>query len=289
MEQIGIIGLGRMGSAMATRIAGQGRAVRGWTRSGRAVDGIPSAPDIETLVAESGTLILSLFDDDAVAEVLDLLLQLDLNGKTIIETSTVIPAILQARADQMAAAGAIVVDAPISGGPELVLSGECGIFVGGDPAAYERASETLRLITDRVLHLGPLGAGLVMKAVNNGMLQTYFAGMAEFMPMAREAGLPLETTLRILCGGPAGLPMVTARIPRILGEDDSVGFALNAVQKDADVFRRMLTSYGLPTPVMSRFEQLSAEMVDAGLGDRDAAELVRHAYLIREKDNATKS
>jgi 3-hydroxyisobutyrate dehydrogenase len=91
MEQIGVIGLGRMGSAIAQRLNSEGLIVHGWTRSGRLVDGVESAADLETLVRDSETLILSLLDDAAVAGVLDALLTYDLKGKQIIETSTVKP------------------------------------------------------------------------------------------------------------------------------------------------------------------------------------------------------
>ena len=283
MARVGIIGLGRMGTALAQRLEAQGQSVMGWTRSGRTIDGIASAPDLATLVAACDSLILSLLDDDAAAQVLDDLLRLDLTGKEIIETSTIVPAITQSRAEAVTAAGATLVDAPISGGPEMVLAGTCGIFLGGSDEAAARAAKTLTPITEKLFHVGPLGAGLVMKAINNGMLQTYFAGLVELLPMAREAGLPLETVLNILCAGPAGMPMVKARIPRITGQDDSVGFALKAVKKDTDVIRRMLEAHDLPTPVMSHFEALGAEMLAAGFGESDVAQMVRRAYLERGK------
>lgn len=278
MERIGIIGLGRMGSAIAQRMAAEGLAVLGWTRSGRLIEGVEAASDLETLVKQSDTLILSLFDDAAVAGILDALLALDLKGKQIIETSTVIPSLLVDRIDKIAASGATAVDAPISGGPELVLAGSCGIFIGGDDASAARARDSLAAISERIFHVGPLGTGLVMKVINNGMLQTYFGGLAELMPLARQAGLPLETAMRILCGGPAGTPMVTARIPKILGEDKSIGFANSAVFKDNDVFQRVLDSYGLSSPALISFGLQKDAVEEAGLLERDPAELVSWAY-----------
>ncbi|MEM8537571.1 MAG: NAD(P)-dependent oxidoreductase [Pseudomonadota bacterium] len=278
MENIGVIGLGRMGSAMAQRLAAQGQTVAGWTRSGRHVDGIPSTPDLSTLVSRSDTLILSLFDDTAVADTLDQLLTSDLTSKQIIETSTVVPAILQDRITAIEANGATAVDAPISGGPELVLSGGCGIFIGGTDDAATRAQATLTHVTDRIFHVGPLGAGLVMKTINNSMLQAYFAGLGDMMPLAKRAGLTLETAIRILSGGPAGVPMVADRIPRILGEDTSVGFAIEAILKDTDVFKRVAAAYGLDAPTLDLFAQRVHAAVDAGLGEADPAAMITHAY-----------
>lgn len=278
MDHIGVIGLGRMGRAIALRMTAQGHTVLGWTRSGRAVDGVESAANLAALVAGSDTLILSLFDDTAVAEILDALLTLDLNGKQIIDTSTVVPTLLKDRIARLSAKGASAVDAPISGGPEMVLAGSCGIFVGGDEAAAARAKESLAAISGRISHVGPLGTGLVMKTINNGMLQTYFNGLAELMPLAKRAGLPLETALRNLCGGPAGVPMVADRIPKVLGEDTEVGFSIDAVLKDNDVFQRVVQSYGLSSPMLAHFGAQKARVADAGLGPLDAAALISYAY-----------
>lgn len=278
MDRIGVIGLGRMGSAIAQRMTAEGCAVQGWTRSGGTVEGVKSVEDLSTLVASSDTLVSSLFDDDAVADVLDALLALDLSGKQIIETSTVIPSVLKDRIEQITKQGATAVDAPISGGPELVLAGKCGIFLGGDEISAARARDSLAAISGRILHVGPLGTGLVMKVINNGMIQAYMAGLNDLMPLAKRAGLPLETTLRILCGGPAGMPWVADRIDKVLRKDKEVGFALNGAFKDNDVFQRVIESFELNSPVLTSFAQMKSAVVEADLLDHDPAVLINLAY-----------
>lgn len=278
MERIGVIGLGRMGSAIAQRMQTQGHTVVGWTRSGRQVEGVETARDLATLVAQSDTLISSLLNDEAVAGVLDACLDLDLSGKQIIETSTVVPTLLQDRIAQIEAKGATAVDAPISGGPDLVLVGACGVFIGGADAAATRAQTTLGAISGRVFHVGPLGTGLVMKTINNSMIQCYFSGLDDMMPLAKRAGLPLETAMRILCGGPAGMPMVADRIPKILGEDTAAGFTIAAAHKDNDVFQRVVQSYGLDSPTLAHTSERQKVALAEGLGDQDPAALVSAAY-----------
>jgi 3-hydroxyisobutyrate dehydrogenase len=229
-------------------------------------------------VAQSETLILSLFDDNAVAMVLDALLELDLVGKQIIETSTVVPNILKDRIEQITAKGATAVDAPISGGPELVLAGACGIFIGGDDAAAKRAQDSLAAMSGRIFHVGPLGTGLVMKVINNGMLQCYFNGLGDLMPLAKRAGLPMETAMQILCGGPAGVQMIIDRMPKILGEDKTIGFTITAAHKDNDVFQRVVQSFGLESPVLINSGERQQAAIDAGLGEDDPAAMVSFAY-----------
>ncbi len=278
MENIGVIGLGRMGSAIAQRMQQEGHRVLGWTRSGRAPDDIETATDIAALIAQSDTLILSLLDDTAVGAMLDRILAHDLTGKQIIETSTVVPTLLQDRIAQIHNKGAVAVDAPISGGPELVAAGACGVFIGGDDDAAERAAATLAAISGRIFHVGPLGTGLVMKTINNGMLQCYFSGLDEMMPLAKRAGLPLETALRILCGGPAGIPMIADRIPKILGEDKTVGFTIAAAHKDNDVFQRVVQAYGLNSAILDYAAERQKDAMTAGLSEADPAMLVTKAY-----------
>lgn len=278
MERIGVIGLGRMGSAIAQRYGAQGHAVTGWTRSRRAVDGVAQADDLPELAATSDTLILSLFDDAAVASMLDALLACDLTGKQIIDTSTVVPALIKDRIGAITAKGASAVDAPISGGPDMVLAGSCGVFIGGTDAGAARATQTLGAISGRIFHVGPLGTGLIMKVINNGMLQAYFTGLSDLIPLARRSGLSLETALRILCGGPAGIPMLTARIPKVLGQDSGVGFTIDAARKDSEVFRRVLHAFGLQSAMLDAFQQRQTAAIAAGLGEMDVAALIAAAY-----------
>ena len=277
-ERFGVIGLGRMGSAMAQRMAAMGCSTRGWTRSGRSIDGVGTASDLRALVAGSDTILLSLFDDAAVAEVLDQLLACDLTGKQIIETSTVVPDVLKSRIAAIEKRGATAVDAPISGGPDLVSEGRCGVFIGGSAEAAARASKSLAPVSDRIFHVGPLGAGLVMKTINNGMIEAYFNGLHDLMPLAQRAGLTLETALKIVAGGPAGTPFIAARIPKVLGEDETVGFTMNAALKDKDVFERIAAAHGVTAPTFGHFGTIVRDAIADGFGEDDPAVIVTRAY-----------
>ena len=110
------------------------------------------------------------------------------------------------------------------------------------------------------------------------MLQIYVSGLIEMMPLAKKAGLPIETALNILCDGPAGLPLVSDRIPKILGEDESVGFTNNGIAKDNDIFRKVLKNFGLSSPMLEGFDVQKNLAIKLGLLERDPAELIRVAY-----------
>lgn len=283
MERIGIVGLGRMGSAMAERLAAQDLPVTGWTRSGltesRAAElGIARADDLTALVAASDILLLSLFDDAAVAETLDRLISRDVRGKLVVDTSTVSPIPFRDRIAALAEAGLAAIDAPISGGPEMVTGGTCGIFIGGAAGDVARADPVLAALTERRFHLGPLGAGMVMKTLNNTLLQGYVATLRQILPLAKKAGISLEDAMRILATGPAGNPFLADRLPRILGEDDSVGFALKGAAKDTDVFIAVAAAHGVTIPVLTEAQAGMYAALEAGLGEKDPAALLATAY-----------
>ena len=125
IERIGVIGLGRMGWAVASRFADMEAEVRGWTRSGvdtgraRAA-GFEGVGELRDLVASSDVLVLSLFNDAAARDVLARLSALDLSGRLIVETSTVSPNVVRDLVAGIEGAGGALVDAPISGGPDMV-------------------------------------------------------------------------------------------------------------------------------------------------------------------------
>ena len=178
-EVIGIIGLGRMGSAIAQKLAHK-NPVQGWNRTARpAPDGVRLADNLGALVQNCTILVTSLFDDPAFDEVSEQLARFDLTGRLVVETSTIAAATLQAAAARLGAAGAALIDAPIAGGPPLVLEARAGMLMGGDAHHVARWQPFAEQLAGRVLHMGPLGAGAAAKTVNNMMLVGYWQVLKE--------------------------------------------------------------------------------------------------------------
>lgn len=282
MERIGIIGLGRMGSAMAQRLALEGFAVSGWTRSGIMRDpaealGITAQPDIASLAAASDIVILSLMDDAAVSAILSELVTLDLSGKLVVETSTVSPDTLRGFAAPLSAAGATAIDAPIAGGPGMILDGKVGLYIGGDDRDVHRFRPVAEKLSDRILHVGRLGDGAAAKLVNNMMLLGYWQCLKEALQLGRQAGLELETMIGILSGSPAASGAFKARIPVILGETDDVGFSVAGAVKDAHVVQALAEKMKLPVPAMAAALASFEAVIEKGHGEADLATMTRLA------------
>lgn len=282
-ERIGIVGLGRMGWALAARMAAQGATVTGWTRSGADIaaaqaDGFQCVSRIEDLVARSDVLILSLFDDAAVRDVLGELSALELSGRLVVETSTVSPNVVRGAALAISQAGGDLIDAPISGGPDMVAAGTVGVFVGGSADAVARFAPVVALLSEKVAHVGALGAGASAKIVNNMALTGMWEVLSEALETGAGLGLEFETMLGFLEKSPAASPAFLQRLPTIKGESDVVGFSVSGIAKDAALM--VATSQELNREAtalkaaLARFEA----MIGADLGGQDLSTVVPHSF-----------
>jgi 3-hydroxyisobutyrate dehydrogenase len=281
--RIGILGLGRMGSALAARLAREAFACAGWTRSGVTTAqvrelGIAACRDILSVAAASDIILLSLRDDAAVVAVIAELGRGDLDGKLIVDTSTVSPDTLRRQAGAITEAGGSALDAPISGGPDLVRSGKAGLYIGGEVAQFDRFLPVAQAISNRIHHVGGLGDGAAAKIVNNMMLLGYWACLKEAVQVGKRAGLSLETMMKILSGSPAATGLLAQRIPVILGQSDEVGFTIAGVVKDGLMFSHTAQQYDVAVPTLEAALASYRACEDAGLGEADFAVMIRRAY-----------
>ncbi|EUB98393.1 6-phosphogluconate dehydrogenase NAD-binding protein [Rhizobium sp. CF080] len=281
-ERIGIVGLGRMGSAMAKRLAAQGFAVTGWTRSGLSTDkaaaiGIAASVDLAALLYASDIVILALLDDAAVHAVLDELADADLAGKLIVDTSTVSPDTLRAHQDAMGKAGAALLDAPISGGPEMLLAGTVGLYIGGGEKDFQRFLPIAEVLSNRIHHVGKLGDGASAKLVNNMMLMGLWQIMKEAVEVGGRAGLERDKMIEILSGSPAASPAMRSRLPVILGETEAVGFPVSGVLKDMGVVLDLAGHLGVATPAIEAARASFKDAAALGYAEADLGTVVRLA------------
>ncbi|MFC5446591.1 NAD(P)-dependent oxidoreductase [Rhizobium halophytocola] len=286
--KIGIAGLGRMGGAMAERLVGQGFEVAGWRRSGvgpqeAATLKITACETLAALAAASDIVILALLDDEAVDAVLSGLVDTDIAGRLIVDTSTVSPQTLTAHQAAFAARGACLIDAPIAGGPDMVRIGSIGLYIGGDAADVARFMPVAEALSGRILHVGPLGHGAAGKLVNNMMLLGYWQCLKEALLLGQKCGLDRDTMIGLLSGSPAASGAFKARIPVILGQTDAVGFSIAGALKDARLVDSVATALDQPIPAMRLAQQSFEAMVAAGYSAADLAVMVRHAVETTEQ------
>lgn len=280
-ERIGVIGLGRMGWALAARLGSQGLDVRGWTRSGAdpanaKASGFVAVAELDDLVAGSDVLILSLFDDAAVRDVLEKLAMQNLSGKLVVETSTVTPQVVRDCEEAMISAGGRLIDAPISGGPEMVAAGTIGLLIGGAEPDVQRFWPIGAAGSDRMVHVGALGDGAACKIVSNVALAGAFQATLEALRIGHRMGFELNAMLAFLENSPGTTPMFKARIAKVRGEDDVVGFSVDGAHKDVRLFIAVADALGEPIWALDGLARSLQDGVDADLGQFDVAALVKH-------------
>ncbi len=278
-ETVGIVGLGRMGSALSQRLAESGFEVAAWNRSPVTKErknelAATVYADLAELADCSDILVLSLFDDAAVIDVVGQLCALGISGKLIVETSTVSPETLPGLIGAVEGAGASAIDAPIAGGPEIVLAGKAGVYVGGALVDVERAKPMLEQLAARVLHMGDVGSGATAKIVNNMALAGFWETLREALRVGRKGGLSDEQMMKMLEGSPVANQMLKSRIPLILGHSDTVGFSVNGGVKDGELFVSVAEKFGVEAPAVAAALHSLKMTREAGFGESDLATML---------------
>jgi len=283
MQNIGFIGLGKMGAVMAPRFLDAGFELTVWNRSavraqpllaaGAALAASPAQ------VAEAADVVITMLRDDAAAEQVFLgqqgLLATEVAGKLFIEMSTLRPQTARALAMRCADQGAAFIDAPVSGTVGPAKEGKLMALVGGSDADIERAQPVLAVLTRRIVHAGPVGQGAMLKLVLNLPLAVYWQSLAEAAALGRAGGLDLATILDAMADSGAAARVLPAKIPLILKGSDHAAFDVATMEKDAKSILATGADFGVPMPTTSAALSTYSSAHAAGLGAADAVSIIR--------------
>ena len=168
-----------------------------------------------------------------------------------------------------------MVDAPVSGGSEGARKATLTIFVGGDAADVERARPVLAAMGRTITHVGPIGAGQAVKAVNQVILAGTYLGVAEGIVLAIKAGLDVEQVVEALGGGAAQSWVLANRSGRMLANDYPLGFKVALHRKDLGIALDLAAQLGAVLPVSALAAQLETGLIAGGHGDDDMSALAR--------------
>jgi 3-hydroxyisobutyrate dehydrogenase len=283
VERIGFLGLGTMGAAMAANLARAGYGVMAWNRTaGRAPEldslGIERAASPASVAASSSAVVVCVSDTPDVEAVLfapDGVAAGAEPGTLVIDCSTIAPGATRAFAAQLAAEGVRLVDAPVSGGSEGARNATLSIFVGGDPPDVERARPILAALGTTITHVGAVGSGQAVKAVNQVILAGTYLGVAEGLMLALKAGLDPDQVVGALGGGAAQSWVLANRSGRMLANDYPLGFKLALHRKDLAIALELAAETGTDLPVSALCAGLEDELIVAGHADEDMSAVAR--------------
>jgi 3-hydroxyisobutyrate dehydrogenase-like beta-hydroxyacid dehydrogenase len=278
-DPVAVVGTGRMGSAMAARLRGSGRPVVVFNRTAaKAADlaartGARAVRTAREAAGSAAVVLVSLADDAAVAAAYDgpdgVVAGLA-PGAVVVETSTVSPETVRALAAMVSAAGATLLDAPVSGSVPVVERGELAVMVGGDATALERVRPVLDAIAKAVFHLGPVGAGAAMKLAVNGVVHALNQALSEALVLAERAGIDRRAAYEVFAASAIAAPYVHYK--RGAFEDPAgspVAFRLDLVAKDLALLDALAATAGARMDQAATNRRLVGEALAAGFAERD--------------------
>lgn len=289
MPTVGVLGLGRMGAAMAGRLTDSGFDVVVWNRTPdrtaevAASVGCRRANSPAEVARLAEVVVSSLADDTAVDEVHrgeEGTLAGASASTVLVETSTVDPATITALAAECAGMGASLLDAPVSGSVSLVQQGSLTSMVGGDASALDRARPVLDVLSAKVFHLGENGTGATMKLAVNALVHATNLAISEALVLAERAGLDRQAAYEVFASGAAASPFVLYKRPAFeQPETTPVAFSLDLVRKDLDLILGLARRLSVPMDQGDVTAAVVDRAIAEGMGQHDMSAL---AVLLRE-------
>lgn len=280
--RIGVVGLGLLGHAIASRLRAGAHEVIGYDvvperRAALERIGGRAAPSAAAVAGEADAVCVILPSLAAVEDVIlgaDGLAARGRTGQTILQMSTISPGLTRRLAGEVHARGLGFLDCPVSGTSAMVAEGHGVIFVGGDRAVFERWRGVLDAMLPRPVYVGAAGQAMVLKLVANLLVALHSAAAAEALTMARKAGLDLDLTLDVLGSGAASSRMLEVRGPLIAKATFPAQMKLDLFMKDLHLIQDAAGELGAPLPLTDVAERLYALAQAAGHGAEDLSVVV---------------
>ena len=282
-EKVGFIGLGIMGRPMAKNLMEAGYELVVHNRSpekaeelakeGNAtaaaspgqvaqacdivITMLPDSPDVEAVVAGEGGVLEGIRD-----------------GALLVDMSTISPVVTKELSEMVREKGASMLDAPVSGGDVGAIEGALSIMVGGSEEDFERARPLFDVMGKAATHVGPIGAGQVVKACNQIVVALTIEAISEALVLGSKGGVKPEKLVEALSGGLAGSAVMEAKKEKFFSHDFEPGFRIELHHKDLGIALAAGREYGVALPATAIVDQMLEALKAKGRGDRDHSALL---------------
>ncbi|MGW7365739.1 NAD(P)-dependent oxidoreductase [Streptomyces sp. NPDC054841] len=277
---VAVLGLGRMGTGLATRLLGQGIQVRVWNRTSERTEplaraGAVAAAHPADAVEGTSAAICTVADGEALGTVLrgpDGVLARGAYPGALICASTVAPE------EVVSIAGSVpsVLDVGMLGNREHARDGELRLFVGGEERVFSAGRPLLEMLGKEVVHLGALGSGMRMKLLLNLLMGIEVQALAEATELAAATGLDRQLVLRTIAGSGFASPVMAFKSRRLAsGRFDEPDFRLRLMAKDLMLATKQAAAAGLRLPLAAAAAETHVRATEQGLGDEDCAAVTR--------------
>ncbi len=280
---VAFLGLGAIGAPMARRVAAREQDVVLWNRTRARAESVAGACGARVAAtpadaARGAAVVITCLPtsrevqsvlDDGVEQALE-------RGAVLVDCTSGAPEATRAIAARLAERGVEFVDAPVSGGVSGAEQGTLTVMCGGQAAAVERVRPVLESFGKKIVHVGPVGAGMAVKAVNNALLAAHIWSLGEGLALLARSGVPASTALDVINASSGRSNSSQNLFPeRVVGRAFPRTFRLALLDKDAATAAAALRDAHVPSPLL----QLTAELMRVAHGvlgdDADHVEAVK--------------
>ncbi|MDH2907363.1 MAG: NAD(P)-dependent oxidoreductase [Candidatus Nitrosotalea sp.] len=282
---VGIIGTGLLGSAIARRISSSEHRVHAYNRTRQKAESLEKSgitiEDSPTELAKKCDIVITIVKDVQVIEEVSFGKNGIVNGKheglVVADMSTISPISSRKIAKKFADNGISMIDAPVMGGPSLAEKGKMTIMVGGKKETYQKCKPVLDLIGEKTFHLGENGSGHAMKLAMNSQIAILALSISEGIILAKKSGLDPLTFLEVLNSTYFKTGMSVNKGPKMAKGEFEPSFFLKMMQKDLDEIDYTAKEFGANMPMSRLANQIYQKAINDGFGDMDYTGIL--AYL----------
>lgn len=281
--KIGFIGLGLMGSAMVERLQKasydvvvlgnrdrtgiEAALARGATEAASAREVAENSDVVMFCMGTSDHVESRVYGDDGVLAGVN-------DGQIVIDFGTSLPGSSKKIGADLAAKGAIYLDAPLGRTPAHAVDGLLNIMCSGDKATYEKIKPELDVLGENVFHLGDLGSGHTIKLINNFFAMTTACAMSEAFAMADRAGIERQKLFDVMSAGPLKSGMMEFIKNYATDGQIDLAFSVNNASKDVGYYNKMSQDLGAPSRMSVAADNALKAAIDDGKGDIMVPEMV---------------
>lgn len=281
--RVGFAGLGHMGEPMATNLVRGGIALTVWNRSPAKIApliaiGATAAETPADLFRSCEVVLLMVTDRAAIDAVLgrvDGRFEVPVEGRTIVNTGTISPAESRSLGEDLTAAGASYVEAPVSGSRVPAQRAELVAMLAGEADSLDLVEPILALTCQATFRCGDVPAGLTTKLAVNVFLLGVVTSLAEAVSFGEDNGVDRGVLRAVLDAGQMASPISRVKLAKLVEGDLSPQAAIRDVHYNGRLILEQARASGTPVPLVSECTKLFEAAEDLGLGGEDMVAVIK--------------
>jgi len=277
--EVGIIGLGIIGSRVANHLTHSFRGVWVWNRSPKTIPRFLGSP--AQVAGNAKILLIFVKDGPALMEIMESLLPALTPQHLVVNHSTVLPDEALEAASLAEQKGAHFLDAPFTGSLDAAAAGELVYYIGGSEEDLERVRPVLELTSKQILHFGAIGRASLLKIATNMITSASVSALAEALAMVESSGMDGHLLLQALELNAARSGASDIKLPTMLEKDFAPRFSLENMTKDMRLAQTLLQKSGVREETVGAFLRHAERSKSRGGSSEDFSTIVQDLRVRR--------